>query len=670
MAERRLSRILQAGSGLGVNWIIQATETYDSDDPAADPVNWGTEAELAFLDRQFTATGSQVEHLGMLLTFVGPDAKPTRSFAGAQVKIQPTYDDGTDPYLECWTLLGATWTLRRRIAIAAIARSGDTVVQELIFDPALFASDEAVPDAIWITLNTAVDVSLDWLVCHLYGDCTLDPETPCPPGTEPGDCGTIDCAAEPEAFECIPIPLPPDLPPLDPFEFPPILVDVLMPTTYANTEGVWSHPCPGPTGIRMYFGDLPTGGSVTVTIVDAAGLEFFEGTSQTISAAGVMNWSISAGFGGNDAAIGSGAAAGYLPPREVTHHVRFAFTRSQASPFTLLDILLYFWTYDLTYEEACFVDDEPPITGLPPAEDPPDDAGQALYQLVTEQWFTFADTAANTAEAIAAASAREAEYFRVSGGALNYGLRPEDGALLRDALENTAQYLNDAYDPLVGTTQDYTAFRISFTGLADGHVLAFRCFAVPIAAMLNFDAVRSGVLIPAYTLNPFRNGALLLPYNPAADIADVFCFPCVSSPCADANDEQSADLAQRLRWFRDYNVTPQLTKYAGAAIQPTAYHIARGVTEDVGFDSLRVHPYPVPDNPFAQTWTTFNGPSPSAALGRCHQWLKIGWAYLLTVRVYEPVATPIGNVVDVVYGGTSDVRFQVSSLTQLDGRWP
>jgi hypothetical protein len=670
MAIRRLSRLVQAGTEQSVNWTTSATETFDRNDPAEDPVTWGTAAEIAYLDRPFTATGNLVDHLGMLCTFGGADTRPDRAFWGAQVKIQPTFTGDAAPFLELWTLLGATWTMQRRVSIPALARSGDVVVVDLLLREALLAADDALPDAVWIALDTATDVTLNWLVCHLYGDCTLDPTFGCLPDVDPENCDTPECAVDPDDWICTPLPLPPEVPPLDPFEFPPVTVDVLMPATYQVAEdGSYTHVCPGPTGIRMYFGDLPGGGTVVVTLVDSAGLVFAEGTTQTVSLPEtVIDWTVDQGYGQSDPDIGAGSALGYLPPIEVTRYVRFSFTRTAADPFTLLDILAYFWTYDLTYEEVCFVDDAPPQSGLPPAEDPRDDAGQTDYQLVTETWFAFADTAANVAAARAAASTREAEYLTYAGGVLNYGLRPEDGALLRAAFDDIQQVLDDDYDPDVCQVHDHTRMVFTPTGLADGHVIAARLFVVPTAALMQATALRpGGGVIPGYQLNPFRNGVTGLPYNPTADIDTILCPPCLSAPCDNPEDEQTGDLAQRFRWQLITDGAPQITKYAGAAIQPSAYHLERGVTENPAYDVLQIMPYPVPDNPFAMTW---DPPCSSANFGRCHQWFKAGWAYLVTFRVYEPVATPIGTPVTIAFSGMGSGGLQLDDPQQVDGRWP
>lgn len=672
MAQRQLARTYQSGVDTAVNWTTQATTTYDRNNPAQDPMTWGTAVEIGYLDRRFTATGNETTHLGLLATFVN---KPDRTFYGAQVKVRPTYTGTANPFLECWTLLGTTWTLRRRVNVRAIARSGDTIVQDLTFD-GLRAEDR--PDAIWITLDTATDVSLTWLVCHLYGDCTSDPVTPdCPPGVDPEDCNVPECSADPTDFICTPIPLPPDLPPTDPFPFPPILIDIGMPTTYVlEDDGSYSHACPGPTGIRMTFGELPTGGSVVVTLVDAAGLVFAEGTQQTISAPGVMNWTISQGYGPLNPNIGSGSALGYLPPREVTDHVTFSFTRKAASPFTLLDILVYFWTYDLVYEELCYTDG-PPVDGLPPADDPPDDAPEvpATFTLVFEQWFVYADTQARADAAQAAEANRQAQWANLAGATgefLDYGLSravthpgiSSDAELFRAALAATGPYLDPIYDPGVCSSFNRTSLVLNFQNLADTHLITLRTFVVPVADLLRASIYSGRLVLPPATLNPFRNGAKILPYNPTPNVDTVICSPGTSP-----FDTQSGDLNQRLRILRNFTLTPQITKYGGTAVQDGAYHLVRGTTEDPSFDEIGIQPQPVPTNPFATTWTP---PCVIPTNGRCYQWYRDGYAYLVTVRVYEPTVMPIGATVSIAAPNAFALiaRQLLGAVTELDATWP
>jgi hypothetical protein len=103
----------------------------------------------------------------------------------------------------------------------------------------------------------------------------------------------------------------------------------------------------------MMFGDLPSGGSVTVTVANAHGITFVEGVSQVISAPGNMDWNVLTGFVAAD--INSHPA---FPPAVLEPTTEFLFTRQLAGSVfavagNLLDILTYFWTYDFGYDEVC-----------------------------------------------------------------------------------------------------------------------------------------------------------------------------------------------------------------------------------------------------------------------------------------------------------------------------
>lgn len=329
------------------NWTTQQTTTYDANDPADSPAAWG--GTVANLDRDLTATGSTHAALGALLTFVN---KPNFVAGGGIVKVQVSYPAGSTCALEVWSLAGATWTKIRRIGIAGIVRSGESIILDLSA-PILAAANA---DALWITLAPDVGTeTLTWTILHLYGICNDDPVTPdCPPGTAPEECDGPECGVDVETWVCLDPPEEPDpAPPTDPFTLPPILVKVPNPTTYVQSGASWFHNCPRPTELRMFFGDLPSGGSVTVTVANAGGLTFVEGTAQTISAPGTMTWTVLSGF----RAANSGADPAF-PPAAVTPTCDFFFTRKLAgSAFAvagnLLDILMYFWTYDHAYIEVC-----------------------------------------------------------------------------------------------------------------------------------------------------------------------------------------------------------------------------------------------------------------------------------------------------------------------------
>lgn len=332
------------------NWTTQETTTYNPLLPANAPVAYsGTVADL---DRILTDTGSGHTVFGLLLTFVakpeGTSAGQHGSFGGAIVKVTPTFAAGSTAAFEVWSLKGATWTKRRRIALAGLVRSGETIVIDAT-GPVLDTSDV---DAYWLTLAPDLGTeTLTWLACHVYGICLNDITFPdCPPGTPPEDCDEPGCDIDITTGLCTT--LTPATP--DPFVFPPVLVKIPNPTTYVLSAGKYFHNCPRPTTIRMTFGDIPSGGSVTVTPVPASSITYVEGTSQTISAPGNMDWTVATGF----VAANSGSDPA-LYPAAIIPTTDFLFTRQLASidalvvAGNLLSILMYFWTAELAYQEVC-----------------------------------------------------------------------------------------------------------------------------------------------------------------------------------------------------------------------------------------------------------------------------------------------------------------------------
>lgn len=336
------------------NWTTQETTTYNPALPADAPVAWG--GTVANLDRDLTATGSTRTALGALLTFV---QKPN-FFAGVIIKVQASFALGSSCAIEVWVKVGSAWTKERRVGIAGIARSGESFILDLTA-PILPAQS---CDAMWITLAQDLGTeALTWTVLHVYGICNNDPVTPdCPPGTAPEDCDAPECGVDFEDWVCIDPadpttqdPTEPPTPPEDPFTLPPILVQIPNPTTYTlNPSGTtYFHTCPRPTLLQMYFGDLPGGGSVVVTVANAHGVTFVEGITQAISAPGVMTWTVLTGF-----LPGNVNADPSLPPAPLTPTTDFYFTRDLAGSVffvagNLLDILNFWWTYNVGYQEVC-----------------------------------------------------------------------------------------------------------------------------------------------------------------------------------------------------------------------------------------------------------------------------------------------------------------------------
>jgi hypothetical protein len=324
------------------NWTTQETTTYNALLPADSPGVWG--GTKANLDRILTATGSTYTVRGALLTFVTkPDV-----VAGPIIKVQVSYAAGSACAIEVWTKAGATWTKRRRVAVAGVVRSGETIVLDLSGFLVLAANC----DAIWVTLVPDIGTeTLTWTCLHLYGICNDDPVTSdCPAGTPPEDCDEPGCLINIDTGVC-----EDDTGTPDPFIFPPEqIVKIPNPTTFVKSGNGYIHACPRPTKIVMTFGDIPGGGSVVVTPVPTSNVTFAEGASQTISAPGDLTWTVLTGY-----AVQNQIALPALYPAPLIPTTDFLFVRQLAgienlvALGNLLDILMYWWTADIGYQEVC-----------------------------------------------------------------------------------------------------------------------------------------------------------------------------------------------------------------------------------------------------------------------------------------------------------------------------
>lgn len=365
---RRLARQSLSSAftpALADNWTTEETSAYSEVTPAAGAVAWG--GTVANLDRDFTKTGSTHTALGALLTFVHkPESNSLGqkgSLGGVIVKVTPTYSTGSAAALELWTLAGATWTKRRRVPLATLCRTGETIIVDLT-GPIL--STDLV-DAYWVTMDPDLPGdTLSWVVLHAYGVCLNDPVTPpCPPGTPPEDCGAPECGVDVEDWTCLD---PPDetdpAPAADPFVLPPIPVKIPFPPARL---GCTAGQAPFNV-LRFTFGEIPTGGSILVTAVAAQGITFVQGFTQTISAPGDMDWKVLSGFNFTPGpaqvfptrtAWDPALVVLSFYPKVDTSDMVFTFQLQLAgSAFAtagaLLDILTYFWTYGFRNDYTCF----------------------------------------------------------------------------------------------------------------------------------------------------------------------------------------------------------------------------------------------------------------------------------------------------------------------------
>lgn len=358
MSIRRLVRLsqLQVDGLQTTNWTTEATETYVPATPAVTPSSWGTTAEIANLDRDFDATGSTKLHLGALLTIT--DA-PDRLW-GAQVKAQVTYGASDAPKLELWTFDATNgWVLRRRLAVSALARSGDPTVFDLVLATPLTGVSK-----VWITLNPTSTETNTWVELHLYGDCDtlLDPGD-CAQFSEPPDCtlgwpagepppGGIDFPPwDPQDPLLEPIPgIPPGSSPPTDFELPPVTLAVPMPTTYVHQNGQWGHTCPAPAIIRFYY-SIRAGSSARISVLSAPGI-VFDNTSVIVSGSSFVDFTVTSGFSPD----GIAPRGPFLPPRQILSEVTFALTpRINFSILDFFDWESFLITYDIVYfgSEVC-----------------------------------------------------------------------------------------------------------------------------------------------------------------------------------------------------------------------------------------------------------------------------------------------------------------------------
>lgn len=368
MSIRRLARLGQDTNGnQQTNWTTQATETYNAATPAAGPVSWGTDPEIANLDRDFDATGSTKQHLGLLATITaGPDV-----FWGAVVKLQVTYSGSDDPKLELWTHDSTNgWVIQRRLDVPVLARSGDPTIFDLTLAQPLAGIDQ-----VWITLNPTSTETNNWVANHLYGDCTAALLPPgCPPLSVPADC-SLTWPETPGGLP-EPIPVPPDAPAPIPavFPVPPITVDIPNPGSYSGTsgdffaapnnhwrvylppnapgnDGKWRKPCPGPRVIRMYF-SIRHGSEITVAPLNLYPLAFVEGASQTVSGDTFIDWTVSIGF----TPANPNGANQYLYPAAIHPFTTFGFTpKLNFSVLDFFDWEAFLWTFEIKWggSEIC-----------------------------------------------------------------------------------------------------------------------------------------------------------------------------------------------------------------------------------------------------------------------------------------------------------------------------
>lgn len=339
------------------NWALEATETYVDGSPATAPVSWGTAAERDSQNQDFTLTTGAIQHLGALMTF--ESGRIPDGFGGVIVKVKPTYTAPEAPFIEVWTQDADTtdWTRRRAVNMSDLAvgtRSGEAKIFELLFSSQL----ENVA-AVWVTMKPSSPLGsqvMRFLAIHLYGSCDSDVNTPDGggeklPEPEGPTEGPHDCEMDPTLWECEEPPAP------GPVPFPPFTRTLHTKNFLFPDFTEDGYFCPQSRGISFFFGNIPAGGSIKVDVrtPGQTQLRFDQGTSQTISADGVMIWRVSAGTGyfGTKGNWPSNASNGsYLPPDAI---LEFTFTpQGDLTTLGLLDVLLFFFAAEsLRDSEVC-----------------------------------------------------------------------------------------------------------------------------------------------------------------------------------------------------------------------------------------------------------------------------------------------------------------------------
>lgn len=187
-------RIRQSGV-----YTLQATETYDANNPADSPVSWGSAADVEAMNQEMTATTNGVTHLGALITFTPllPDV-----YNGVYVKVRPTYNSPEAPAIEMWThnSVSGVWTKKRRVSISNLL-VGVRSTEFKIFTLFQSSGDDNI-DQVWITMapsNPQGTQALEFFAIWPYGTCTENLTTPNPTD---GDLPPIpDVPGAPSCFE-------------------------------------------------------------------------------------------------------------------------------------------------------------------------------------------------------------------------------------------------------------------------------------------------------------------------------------------------------------------------------------------------------------------------------------------------------------------------------------
>lgn len=598
-------------------WTLEATETYDENNPADSPVSWGSTADVEAMNQAMSATTGGVTHLGALLTF-DPDLPDI--FNGVYVKVRPTYTAPEAPAIEMWTHNAVTgdWTKKRRVVMSNLlvgVRSGEFKVFSLFQS---FGDDNI--DQVWITMAPSSPLGtqeLEFFVIWPYGTCN---ETLVIPD---------DCLPE-EECDLPPLPDLPGVPScrdiarllgIDPSicdQTPPLTCDEIAALFGLDPNEV-CHGDIGCIAIARSLGldpELLCGGGVTCEdIAGALGLD------PTIVCVDGRIDCTQVAF-----ALG-------LDPQEMCQADPPFPPTDPANPLGV---------------EPCtgggvYIDPET----LEPAADPDCDAPSEIqsptWNKVYENWFVYTDkpSAAANVRAQKLPSYIEKELRDI----------PNERTFYR-AMQTARNYLiAEAFNVCANAPDNTRDINFYFHGLVEGMVITVTVETFKTTTFLTRTVPR--------WLRDLRNGNF-----PPDNVAGFKNVPLCGGGGIDP----------QLVFGRNFTLTPQIDKYSGDAIEPESFHILRGVTEDPSFDFLQLRPLRfglAAGNPLS---APDGSCIPSPYTGPRGQAFNEGFSFLVRFTVYTPVVDgePLVSGTDVSIKTTIDNTHSTTfpENTAFDVCWP
>lgn len=608
-------------------YTLEATETYDENNPATGPVSWGTDAEIESQNQAMTATTGDKSHLGALITFT-PDLPDL--FNGAYVKIRPVYAGNETPAIELWThnSVSGAWEKNRRVSISNLlvgVRSTEAKVFRLILDSG--GLDNI--DQVWITMAPSSPLGSQanaFLAIWMYGTCNERVFTPdCPPDVPPEDCvennDTEDDTNETLPCDCAQIARTLGVNPAD------LCAEGFDLAAFLDTLGIPLDEICGPPG---------TGISDCETFARSLGLDpnivCRDLTCSEVAAA--------LGLDPNDICTGPLGPTG---PFDCEAAARFLGLDPEATcrrdpPFPNEQ-----FPTDPCDQEGVYVDPET----LEPAPDPQCNAPAVIdspdWHKVYENLFFYADSQSNVAR-VRAQQLTKSQFLRLR-------LLPPELQFYQNLQDITNYLQSDAFNPCANfNTRAMTFF---FHGLQEGMVLTVTVNTFPVEDFI-------ARTVPRY-LRQLKRGEFP-PENLAAFQSVPLCSGGGTQP--------------QLVFGRDFSVVPQIDKYTGDPIEPGTYHILRGASEGPQYDFLEIRPLRrglAPSNPLAAV-DSFPTCSPVPYVPPCCQVLAPGFAFMIRFALYLPISNgaPMIDATDFSITRTKDFFHSTITVdtTSFSVCWP